>query len=209
MGSLADKLVEIKSTVDALLSGTAASKLSECANEITTLSGQGINGFSVDNTFRFSGDIAVPDGTTSIGHYAFYNCENLTSVTIPDSVTGIGISAFRYCINLTSVNIPNGVPAIKDATFWGCTNLTSIVIPSSVESLSASSFSQCSNLTTVIFNRITPPTMIINQWNSVFDGTHADLKIYVPDASVDAYKTATNWVEYADRIYPLSSLPTT
>lgn len=208
MGSLADKLVEIKSTVDALLSGTAASKLSECANEITTLSGQGINGFSVDNTFRFSGDIAVPDGVTSIGGRAFFYCENLTSVNIPASVASIGIRAFEHCINLTSVNIPNGVPAIKDATFRGCTNLTSIVIPSSVESLSASSFSQCSHLTTVIFNRITPPTMIINQWNSVFDGTHADLKIYVPDASVDAYKTATNWVAYADKILPLSQLPT-
>mgnify|MGYP000472681990 CR=1 FL=1 len=28
--------------------------------------------------------------------------------------------------------------------------------------------------------------------------------IYVPDDSVEAYKTATNWSNYADRIRPIS-----
>jgi hypothetical protein len=28
--------------------------------------------------------------------------------------------------------------------------------------------------------------------------------IYVPDAAVEAYKTATNWSQYSDRIYPIS-----
>ena len=32
-------------------------------------------------------------------------------------------------------------------------------------------------------------------------------KIYVPDASVNAYKTATNWNAHADYIYPLSTRP--
>ena len=32
--------------------------------------------------------------------------------------------------------------------------------------------------------------------------------IYVPDALVDSYKTATNWSTYADQIKPLSELPT-
>jgi hypothetical protein len=32
-------------------------------------------------------------------------------------------------------------------------------------------------------------------------------KIYVPDASVAAYKAATNWVSYANYIYPLSTRP--
>ena len=32
--------------------------------------------------------------------------------------------------------------------------------------------------------------------------------IYVPDALVDSYKTATNWSVFADQIKPLSELPT-
>jgi len=39
-------------------------------------------------------DLVIPDGVTSIGQSAFYNCSGLTSVTIPNSVTSIGEYAF-------------------------------------------------------------------------------------------------------------------
>ena len=39
----------------------------------------------------------VPYGVTSIGAWAFSECENLRSVTIPDSVTSIGEGAFCEC----------------------------------------------------------------------------------------------------------------
>ena len=48
-------------------------------------------------------DLVIPNGVTSIGDYAFYNCSGLTSVTIPDSVTSIGYQAFYGCGGLTSV----------------------------------------------------------------------------------------------------------
>jgi len=38
------------------------------------------------------------------------------------------------------------------------------------------------------------------------DGISRIAKIYVPDAQVATYKTATNWVAYADYIYPLSEI---
>ena len=42
-------------------------------------------------------DLTIPDGVTSIGQYAFYNCKSLTSVRIPDAVTAIGRDAFFGC----------------------------------------------------------------------------------------------------------------
>ena len=50
-------------------------------------------------------DLVVPDGVTSIGNYAFYSCDGLTSVSIPSSVISIGNSAFTGCDSLTSVYI--------------------------------------------------------------------------------------------------------
>lgn len=39
----------------------------------------------------------IGDCVTSIGHYAFYNCSNLSSIYITDNVTSIGNNAFYGC----------------------------------------------------------------------------------------------------------------
>ena len=48
-------------------------------------------------------EVTIPDGVTSIGNSAFWDCKSLTSITIPDSVTEIGKGAFLGCKNLTSI----------------------------------------------------------------------------------------------------------
>lgn len=52
---------------------------------------------------------------------------------------------------------------------------------------------------TLIVRATTPPTLHKNGITQVPDA------IYVPDASVDAYKAAENWVNFAAKIQPLSS----
>ncbi len=89
--------------------------------------------------------VAIPEGVTSIGDYAFYN-NQLTSVTIPSSVTSIGNSAF-YRNQLTSVTIPEGVTSIGNSAFRD-NQLTSVTIPSSVTSIGADAFYN-NQLTTV------------------------------------------------------------
>ena len=58
------------------------------------------------------GDIEIPEGTETIGDYAFYNYTKLIGVTIPGSVTSIGDYAFRGCSGLTSITIPDSVTSI-------------------------------------------------------------------------------------------------
>ena len=41
---------------------------------------------------------------TSVGDYAFSQCNGLLSITIPRSVTSIGYNAFEYCYKLSTVN---------------------------------------------------------------------------------------------------------
>ena len=85
---------------------------------------------------------AIPDSVTTIGDYAFYNCESLTSVTIPDSVTSIGEGAFEWCYSLTSVTIPDSVTTIGDGAFEGCNNLADVTIPDTVTRIGDWAFNQ-------------------------------------------------------------------
>ena len=47
--------------------------------------------------------IPADGSVTSIGEYAFYGCEGLTSITIPDSVTSIGEKTFYNCSKLETI----------------------------------------------------------------------------------------------------------
>ncbi|MBQ5752929.1 MAG: hypothetical protein IIV91_01810, partial [Alistipes sp.] len=59
-------------------------------------------------------------------------------------------------------------------------------------------FNFCSALKKVYCKPTTPPSL----GSSVFDGNASGKRIYVPTASVDAYKAATRWSSYASAIYP-------
>ena len=80
---------------------------------------------------------------TSIGEFAFYECDSLKSVVIPNGVTAISNSAFQECSSLTSLSIPNGVTSIGDFAFYGCNSLTSVKIPRSVTNIGKSAFQNC------------------------------------------------------------------
>ena len=135
-------------------------------------------------------------GITSIGESAFQYCTSLTSVTIPSGVTSIGQSAFYNCTSLTSIEIPNGVTSIRQSAFQYCTSLTSVEIPNSVTKIETNGFYNCQSLASVTVKATTPPTLGFG----VFYNVSSNLVIYVPAESVDAYKAATNWSTYADKI---------
>ena len=66
-------------------------------------------------------DVTIPDGVTSIGMYAFYDCRGLTDVTIPNGVTSIGSYAFQYCRSLTNMTFEGNAPLIgTDAIPFRC-----------------------------------------------------------------------------------------
>ena len=83
--------------------------------------------------------------------------------------------------------------------FQGCANLTLVKLRD-VTTIGMNAFYKCPNLSKVVINNSTPPTKSSN----AFASCSSDLAFYVPDDSVEAYRTATNWSAYADRIKPLS-----
>jgi hypothetical protein len=93
------------------------------------------------NTIDVLGDDAVIDGiiqktiaefkddqVTSVGNYAFYGCDNLTSVVLPVA-TYVNPYAFKGCSSLTELELPN-VTGLAGYCFDDCTSLTSLNLPS-------------------------------------------------------------------------------
>ena len=96
-------------------------------------------------------ELIIPEGTTSIGKYAFSGCSSITDVTFPDSVTSIGNSAFSGCSSITDVTFPDYLITIGDYAFFNCSSLTDVTIPDGVTSIGEDAFSGCSSLEDILF----------------------------------------------------------
>lgn len=132
----------------------------------------------------------------------FQNCSSLTSVTIPNNISLYGYN-FYHCSGLTKINLPKTLTTIGYAEFEGCSSLASVVIGDSVTSIATYAFYNCTSLTSITIEATTPPTLAnVN----AFQNTNANLVIYVPAESVDTYKAASGWSQYASRI---QAIPTT
>ena len=145
--------------------------------------------------------ITIGKNVTKIGNLAFLGCSSLASVTIGNWVTSIGNSAFHNCSNLTSVTIGNSVTSIGKDAFRECGSLTSATIGNSVTSIGNSAFYNCASLKSVYCKPTTPPTAGNSIfWYSENGAWLIRCKIYVPTASVSAYKNASEWSTYASDI---------
>jgi hypothetical protein len=160
-----------------------------------------ISGKTFDNFTKLT-RVTIPNTVTNIGYYAFRKCYALASLRIPSSVKNIGDETFKNCSGMTSLTIDTGLEYIGGSAFYNCSGLTSVTLPSSVTKIAGSAFRYCTNLQSITCLATTPPTL---SGYYTFDNTN-DCPIYVPAASVDAYKTAWNiWNNYyADRIQPIS-----
>ena len=133
---------------------------------------------------------------TEIPYFCFADNEALTSIEIPSLVTTLGDYVFWSSANLADVTLPDGLKTIGKEAFCGCKAMTTIDLPAAVESIGQSAFSGCTSLTTVTCLAETPPTLGENAFRNCADG----LQILVPSASVDAYKAASGWSDYVDKI---------
>ena len=140
--------------------------------------------------------ITIPETVFEIGGSAFDGCSSLASVTLSEGVTSIGYCTFRDCSSLASITIPEGVTSIESYAFDGCTSLTSVTIPETVFEIGGYAFDGCTSLTSVYCKPTTPPS---GYWQ-MFDNNASGRKIYVPTESVNEYKAAEYWSEYADDI---------
>ena len=82
-----------------------------------------------------SGDYQIPDGTVSVGDYAFYYCVNVSSITVPGSVRSLGEGTFGNCSSLTKAVLNEGLEEIGEYAFQSSSGIRDIIIPASVKSV--------------------------------------------------------------------------
>ena len=150
-----------------------------------------------------------PDAFVSLGSNAFNGTSIWNEVTFTN-VTRLDHQVFRGS-TISKIKLPSveTMAAITnyDGIFSYCPNLILVDIGENCTSIGADSFGRYigtqGNNITVVVRATTPPslagTLINTTWVYATVG-----ELYVPDASVDAYKAATNWSRYADIIKPLS-----
>jgi hypothetical protein len=176
--------------------------------------------------------VVFPETLTEIGPHCFARCTNLTTLigfsnseihTISsyafNGCTALSIEelSLPYLISLgdnafsnsggsnTNVNIKRivNLGAITYLAKLSNPNIESIRVPSTVTSCANYALASCSALTTLIIDATTPFPISQYFLNStpIKSGKGT---IYVPDASVEAYKRASNWSAFADIIEPIS-----
>jgi len=125
---------------------------------------------------------------TSIQDHAFYNCNNLDSITIPEGVTSIGQAAFWQCFKLKSVKIPNSLTTLEDAAFSSCSLLTTLVFPKGLTTIKRDVFGGCSELTTITI----PYGNDISYGYNIFGGCSKLKTIIIPDGITSIKNYAFN-----------------
>ena len=132
---------------------------------------------------------------TSFRGYAALNCYSLVSLSLP-ACTSFGGYAALNCYSLVSLSLPActsfGANAVQS-----CRNLTNVRIGPNCTAMDALCLDGSRKLRTLRVEATIPPTLASVASIADFDPR---MLIYVPSASVAAYKAATNWSAFESRI---------
>jgi hypothetical protein len=149
-------------------------------------------------------DLYIGKSVKTFNGSPFYRCSALASIEVnsDNSVFDsrdncnavINTATNALILGCKNTIIPNTVKRIGNSAFKYCTGLTRIVIPASVTTISDEAFYECSNLTSIACLATTPPTI----YYSTLSSSYRKAKLMVPQASLEAYKTANYWKNFTN-----------
>ena len=177
--------------------------------------------------FVWSGltNITIPNNVTEIDCGAFAGCEYLsafngkfasadkrsliinnelvafahagaTEYNIPEGVTTLKDMSFGWVMTylMANISLPNSLTTIESCAFYDCRTISEITIPENVRYIGGWNIE---TLSKIYCKAKTPPTLEGNPFN----GSQASTKtIYVPTESVETYKKANVWRDFAHLI---------
>ena len=94
--------------------------------------------------------IVIPDSTTYIGEYAFYNCNSLSSITLSSNLKKLSSYMFGGC-GFTEFEVPSNIETIESFCFYNNQKLNHVILPFNLTSLGGGVFNKCPLLTDIKF----------------------------------------------------------
>ena len=142
--------------------------------------------------------IIIKANLRRIGSNAFKDCSSLENIDLSQSTDMWSINpyAFQGCSNLKSIILPESLRNIHDSAFYDCYSLSNIILPANISRIDSDAFNGCSSLKEIQCKAATPPSLTI----TAFTNTPDDMIIYVPEVSLNAYKTAETWAAIAGKL---------
>lgn len=134
----------------------------------------------------------IPAGVDSIGS-AFFGCSKITSIDVPRGVQNLGASTFYGCSALNNVTLHTGLKLIRSMVFSSCSALTKLSLPSTLDSITPGAFMSTS-MTELTCKAVTPPATT----DITFSDIAANCILFVPEASIAAYKAAPGWKAFVN-----------
>ena len=175
------------------------SSLSAVCQEIDGTNTLGNKLYNNDNIISFR-EFELFTGVSDLTGAFLYN-HNMESITLHSGVRVLGNNTFRYCNKLTGLVINEGCESFGDMWIYQCYEIATLTLPSTTTSIHQSGLrTGRSGGSVFIILATTPPTT--NLLGNTLDNSLK--RIYVPDASLTAYKEDPGFVNVASRIYPLS-----
>ena len=108
---------------------------------------------------------------------------DMSTWNISNKLTSMSLS-FCECSNLEKVNMKG----------WDCSNVSS----------TSQMFYRCEKITDIVLGH---GKVLPNSSNQTLVGCYELRSIYVPDELLDAYKSATNWSSFGEKLKPYSEIP--
>ncbi len=139
-------------------SGTCGDNLTWVLNDkgSLTVSGTGAmwdwSNYSHAPWYEYMGRITavtVGEGVTSVGAFAFHQCDSITEASLADSVVSIGERAFNFCGELTSITFGDRLTSIGAYAFFRCERLTGLTLGTSLAFIGAGAFNECKAITSL------------------------------------------------------------
>ncbi len=138
----------------------------------------------------------IPEGVTSIGKWAFYNCSEPANIIMPESISSIDEWAFFKCTGLTGIVIPCNTTRIGKYAFYQCNRLADITLPENMESIGDGAFSDCKNIVRIYAHGKQPASIGSNTFDSIYDTAN----LYVPAGAKEFYRSAPYWSNFTNII---------